>query len=602
MIVLRPTLAVFLALVLCSGAEGLRDRNASSCAPAANCKLSKKQVREAKEAFSEALKLRDATRLDEALHEFDVAVNIAPRNLDYVRERELTRQQIVFGHMQRGNAALSKQDGNAAIEEFKEALLIDPHNQFAQQQLRSAASGSEPKKIAGPVLLADAEELRLAPNRETKEFHFRGDSRQMLTQVANAFGVTAVFDDSVVSRRVHFDLDKVDFDTAMSAAGRVTRSFWVPTDSKTVLILLDTPENHRLFDQMVLRTFVVPGVTAPNDLNDILNLLRNLFDIRLMTPQPNSSTIVVRAPQRTMDAATKFMESLDSSRPQVMLEVKVYEVSHTFTRNIGLSIPNQFTLFNIPAAALAALGGLDTSSISALIAQLQSQQNSIFNQPLATFGGGLTLEGLTLGTLSAQLALNESWVRTLEKATLRIGQGSDATFHLGTRYPIVTSQYSSGFDTSSISQLAQSNPTVAQALQSNSFSVPAPSINYEDLGLNLKAKPNISSNSDVSLQLELQFRALGGTSVNNVPIITNREYKGSINLRDGEPAVVAGQVSRSDIRSLSGIPALSAVPLLNNVASSNSKQEDTDELLIVVTPHVISNRTHDQASQIWLTR
>src|SRR3989442_1593212 len=116
-------------------------------------------------------------------------------------------------------------------------------------------------------------------------------------------------------------------------------------------------------------------------------------------------------------------------------------------RNIGVHIPYSFSLFNIPAAALAGLGGqkiqnlinqliasgginqANSTALSALLAQLGGQQNSIFSQPLATFGGGLTFMGLSLDKASATLSLNESWVRSLEHMTMRASQGNDATFH-----------------------------------------------------------------------------------------------------------------------------------------------------------------------------
>ena len=112
----------------------------------------------------------------------------------------------------------------------------------------------------------------------------------------------------------------------------------------------------------------------------------------------------------------------------------------------------------------------------------------------------------------------------------------------------------------------------------------------------------VNGSSDVSLQLELQFRSLQGQSINGVPVISNREYKGSINLMDGEPAVVAGSVSHSEQRSMSGIPGLGAVPGLNKVMTTNSKQEDDDELLIVITPRVTSRGAREQSSEVWMTK
>ena len=411
------------------------------------------------------------------------------------------------------------------------------------------------------------------------------------------------------SRRVVFNIDNVNFFKAMMSAGAVTKAFWSPLDANQVLIAADTPENRRQYERMAMRTFYIPGIDTPAALTDIVNLLRNLFEIRFITPNAGSGTIVVRAPQTVLDGATQFLESLDTSRPEVMLDVHVYQVSHTFARNIGVHIPNNFNLFNIPVSALAALGGqniqdlinqliasgginqANTTAISALLAQLQGQQNSIFSQPLATFGGGKTLTGVSLDQLSAQLSLNEGWVKTLDQATLRASQGNDATFRMGSRFPILNASFAPVFNTSAISQV----------LQNGSFQAPFPSFNYEDLGLTIKAKPAINSDSNVSLQLEINLRSLAGQSFNGVPVIGNREYKGSINLQNGEPAVIAGQVSHSETRNLSGIPGLSQIPLLNNVTATNDKQTEDDELLVVITPH-ITRRGMGQSTEVYLSK
>ena len=131
--------------------------------------------------------------------------------------------------------------------------------------------------------------------------------------------------------------------------------------------------------------------------------------------------------------------------------------------------------------------------------------------------------------------------------------------------------------------------------------VPAfPSVTYEDIGLTVKAKPQIHSTGDVSLELELSIRSLGATSLNGVPIINNRQYKGSITLSDGEPAVVAGSVTRNDTFSMNGIPGFGSVPGLNRIMTSNSRQEDQDELLLVITPHVENVRNASE-STVWMT-
>jgi general secretion pathway protein D len=96
-------------------------------------------------------------------------------------------------------------------------------------------------------------------------------------------------------------------------------------------------------------------------------------------------------------------------------------------------------------------------------------------------------------------------------------------------------------------------------------------------------------------------RSLTGQADNGIPVISNREYTGSINLKDGEPAFVAGEVSRTDTLSMSGIPGLGMVPGLNQAMVNNTKQENEDELLIAITPHVVSNFSRD-TPEIWLTK
>jgi general secretion pathway protein D len=173
---------------------------------------------------------------------------------------------------------------------------------------------------------------------------------------------------------------------------------------------------------------------------------------------------------------------------------------------------------------------------------------------------------------------------------MRAGQGTDASFHLGERYPILNASYAPIYN----------SPAISSALGSQSYVPPFPSVSYEDLGLNLKAKPTVHGDNTVSLALEMQVRSLTGQSNNGVPVISNREYKGSINLKDGEPAVVAGQVSQTDMISMNGIPGLSMLPLLNQIATSHTKETESDELMIIITPHVLANTVHI-TPEIWLS-
>ena len=116
----------------------------------------------------------------------------------------------------------------------------------------------------------------------------------------------------------------------------------------------------------------------------------------------------------------------------------------------------------------------------------------------------------------------------------------------------------------------------------------------------LKAKPVVHNNSDVALELEIQFRTLGTVSTNGIPDILNREYKGGILLKAGEPAVVAGMITKSDQRMLNGLPFFSNIPGFGVLTSQTSKQEENDELLILLTPYVVQSPERTDTPEIWI--
>jgi general secretion pathway protein D len=575
-----------------------------------NCVVTKRERKEAHEAYVRGTKLLDRKQLEAALAQFELASQLVPQSVQFLSAREMVKAQLVFNHVQKGNLLLSEELRARAGDEFRAALDLDPDNPFARERLGEASLEPVPDApTVGSTQLADTGEIHLEPKNERATFHFEGDARGLFMQLASAYGVRAQFDDSMPNRQVQFYVGDVDFFTAIKLACQVDKAMWSALDAHSLLLAADNPENHKQFDRMSLRTFVLPSHATPQEVTEMTTTLRTMFDLRFLSPGQASGTLEVRASQPILEACTKLLDQLSNQRPQVMLDVRIFQIDHQLTRNLGVNVPTAFNLYNIPTAALAGLAGQNIqslinqlissgginqaggTSLSALLAQLGGgQTSSIFSQPLTTFGGGLTFMGLSLGQLVTSLSTNESWSRSLSHLTMRAGQGSDATFHLGERYPIMNASYAPIYN----------SPQISQVLGNNSYVAPFPSVSYEDLGLTVKAKPTIHADGDVSLQLELQVRSLTGQSDNGVPLISNREYKGSINLKDGEPAVVAGEVSQTDTLSMTGLPGFGFVPLLNQAMINNTKQSDSDELMIIITPHVLAN-INVSTPEIWIS-
>ena len=574
-----------------------------------NCAPTKDDLKEARKAYERGVKLNEHEHPEEALKQFDEAVRLDPRNIKFLTAREVVKAKMVFDHVQRGDALLQQDARLRAASEFGAAVELDPGNQFALDRLHEATRQATPILSSTLPSALESEEIHLEPTNDRATFHFTGDTRALFTELAAAYQVTVQFDDSVKSRQVVFNVDNLDFFTALRLACETTKSMWAALDAHQFLIAEDNNENHKQFDRMSLRAFPLPPHSSPQDVTELQNTLRSMFDLRYVNAGQTGYTLEVRGTQAAIAACTQWMAQVGNQRPQVMLDVRVFQISHQLTRNMGVHIPNTFNLYNIPVAALAGLAGQNiqqlinqlissgginqagSSSLSGLLAQLTGQQNNIFSQPLATFGGGLTFMGVSLDQLAVQMSLNESWVRTLDDVQMRAGQGSKATFHLGERFPILNASYAPIYN----------SPQISQVLGNQSYIPPFPSVSYEDLGLQLDATPTVHGDGSVGMELDLQVRSLTGQSNNGVPVISNREYKGFINLKDGEPAFVAGEISRSDTRSMNGIPGLGAVPLFNKAMVTNTLTEDDDELMIAITPHILSNYDR-KAQEIWLSQ
>jgi general secretion pathway protein D len=578
-----------------------------------NCVPTTQDLKDAHSAYARGLKLEEHNRFEEAFAKFDEASRLVPRNSQFYSAREVAKSQSVFLHTQRGEAFLANSQTELAAAEFHAALKLDPDNQYLQKRLEQTLPATTASMLLpAPPEWNESGELHLQPKAERSTFHYRGDVHGLFAELASAYGIHPEFDDSVKARTVRFYVDDVDFFTALQLACRVTKTMWTPLDAHQMLIAEDNQENHKQYDRMSLLTFDVPGATTPQQATELVNSLKSICDFQKVTNN-QSGTVEVRAPQDVLTACTKLLRQLTTDRPQVSLDIEVYQISHDFMQEIGIHTPDTFTMYNLPvaavAAAAAALGGQSVSSLvnqlissgginqagssalSGILSQLQSQTSGIFSQPLATFGNGLTFSGVSLDHITTALSLNESWARSVSRVTLKVAQGNDATFKVGERYPIMNASYAPIYNSSAVSAV----------LGNQSYVPPFPSVSYEDLGLNLKAKPVVHGNGEVSMTLELQVRALTGASANGVPVISNQEYQGSIRLRDGEPAVVAGEITTNDQRAMSGIPGIAALPGFNQVFTDNTRMKEYDELLIMITPHVIANHGFS-TDEIWVSQ
>ena len=585
---------------------------------------SARQLRDADDAYLAGARLLDRGDLAGAESQFAKAVTLSPANMDYVQAAALAREHRVTELVQEAGKARLSGHPDRSQSLLAEAQRLDPTSTIVTQHLDTAVAPAsfQPRiqsgQDTGSFLLktpAIAGPITLQPKPGKQSFQIVADSKQAITQVLSSYGIRAVFDDSVQSKPLRFDVDDVPYDQASSILLEMTNAFAAPIDPHSVLIATDTNENRQRYERQLVETIYVPGFTT-EQMNELGNVVRNVFDANKTTVQMGAGSLVLRAPEDTLTAVNLTLADLIDGNAEVLLDLRLYTIDRTRQRNIGAQLPQQIGVYNVESEARklvqanqslvqqAISQGLipaGASDITIALALLSSGlvQSTLLSNTLGFFGGGLTAAGVTANaSTTLNFALNSSDTRALDNIQLRVGDRQAGGFKSGTRYPIVTSTYTSGV-TGNTSSLAGTtiNGVSAQSLLNqylgSSGSVTIPQIQYEDLGLTLKATPAVQRSGFVRLKLDLKIEALGGSAINNIPILVNRQYTSDVTVADGETTLIASSLSRSESAAISGIPGLGELPGFQTASADKTTEMDTSELILLITPHIVRHRSNE---------
>jgi general secretion pathway protein D len=596
----------------------------SSDATAARATPTAKDKRNADKLYLRGAHAIQDKDLHAATRDFTEASQLVPDNADYAAAAAIARAHLVTELVQQAEKARILGQNDVARARLAEALEIDPRNPVVTQHIDDLAALSLATPGTDDPSAQIAEAIQLTPLAGKHSFHLRADGKSLLQQVLTAYGITPTLDNSVAAPALRFDAEDISFDQAAELLKLETNTFFVPLDPRRILVAKDTKENRDKYQRQLLETVYLPGLNA-TEMSDMGNLARNIFDAQQATVQPGRGTLTIRAPQARLAALNRSLADLLDGRSQLLLEIRLFEVAKMRETNIGVQAPQQFTAFNVPSelnsvvngnqslinqivsSGLASAG--DTAAIVAILLASGQVTNSTLSQPFAVFGGGTTLTGVTLGTATANLALNTSESRALDQVQLRLQDQETATLLSGTRYPIIQSSYSSltppganipGLNTAGVSSQLAALGLTASTLQQQP---PIPQVQYEDLGLTLKATPHIQGGQRggqrVALKLDLKLQALAGPTLNGVPELTNRQFTTNIDVLDGESSMVTSSLTRSEAKAVSGIPGLSEIPGFQSTTDRDDNVSQ-DTLVVVLTPHIVRQRHTQVAGPVLL--
>jgi type II secretory pathway component GspD/PulD (secretin) len=583
---------------------------AAETQPAKNTKLpTTAERRRATKLYMQAASLYEAQQFEKAMELNQEAAKLDPTNPNYTLAAEVARSHAVTALIQESTKDQIKGDFAAARVVLEHAQQLDPQNAGVSDRVRGLADAvvrrptdlelsTKAPALAGP--------LEILPKPGAQSFHLHNSARQIIQQVFAAYGINATIDSTVRSDRVRFDIDDVDFTQASRALMLMSNSFYVPIDMHRVLVARNTVANRMQYERNAVDTVYLSGLST-NDMTEIGNIARNVFEVRQLNVDQGAGAIILRGSADTLNAFNATYDNLAEGRSEVLLDIRVIQLAHNHGLNTGIQPMQTLTAFNVPsevqsifqqnqaliqqiiASGLASPG--DTLAILAILIASGAVSSSVFQNGFFVFGGGLTLTGVTPGTIATvNLNLNSSESRALQSSTLRLEDGEEGTLKSGTRYPIMTSTFSNlGIAGSGLAGVTSPGTSGGLSSLLANFTGGAsniPQFQYEDLGLTLKARPRVLRSGDVAMTVDMKITALAGSAINNVPILANRSYTGAVTVPVNQGVVLAAELDRTESRAISGWPGLSEIPGMNNVTQKNDTVNSAT-LLIVITPRVL---------------
>src|SRR6266566_1214783 len=532
---------------------------------------------------------------EQAYEYYKQAYDLKPKDLAYRAAYERLRFYAGASHVKRGQLLRDSGKLDEALAEFQKAVEVDPSSPIAQQEIRrtqqmiDAAKAPGPKAAApapsglqqrvqeaqGPVELAAISNIPIT-------LKLTEDTKVIYETVGKLAGINVLFDPDYTSRRVKIELNGVTLEQALQIIALESKTFWRPVTPNTIFVASDTPAKRKDVEQSVIKTFYLANLSQPTELQDVVNALRQILEISRIQPLPSQGALVVRGTPDQIALAEKLVGDLDKARSEVIVDVAVMQVSRDKARTLGINPPTSATVAlqnNINTTTPATTTG-GTTTTTGNTGSTSGSANQINLNRLGNLNA--TDFTVTINPATATALFNDSTTKIIQNPQIRAVDGQKASLKIGDRVPVATGSFQPGIGGVGI------NPLVNTQFQ------------YLDVGVNIDITPRVHAGREVTLKVMLDISSV--TSRVNIggidqPVIGQRKIEHEIRLKEGEVNLLGGILEEQDIKSLSGIPGLAQVPLLKYLFSQTNKEHKENEIVFALIPHIVRGQELSELNQ-----
>jgi general secretion pathway protein D len=419
------------------------------------------------------------------------------------------------------------------------------------------------QSASGPVELAPISNVPIT-------LKLTEDTKVIYETVGKLAGINVLFDPDYTSRRIRIELNGVTLNEALEILALQSKTFWRPVTPNTIFVASDTPAKRKEVEQSVIKTFYLSNVSTPQELQDMVNAMRQILEIARIQQLPTQNAIVVRGTPDQIALAQKLIGDLDKSKSEVVVDIAIMQVSRNKAHTYGINPPTSATVALQPNINTTTNTQNNTTNGTNSNVNGTSTSGSINLNALANLNA--TDFQVTIPPATATLLFSDSNTKLLQNPQIRAVDGQKASLKIGERVPVATGSFQPGIGGVGI------NPLVNTQFQ------------YLDVGVNIDITPRVHAGREVTLKVSMDISSVTGNSnIGGIsqPIIGQRKIEHEIRLKEGEVNILGGMLEDQSVRSISGIPGLGNIPLLKYLFSQANTTHSENEIVFVLIPHIV---------------
>jgi general secretion pathway protein D len=501
---------------------------------------------------------------DMAIKYYEKASLENPKEAVYRLALARAKSAATLFHIDNARTLAAQGKKKEALGEYALALFYEPRNGTAAAEMKALeAPAPKPEKPAGVVAEAP---VKLKTSSEKLSINFRTpvSLKSILETLARTSGVTFIYDETYRDMNLSVDLNGKDLEQAVNYLCVASKNFYRVVDEKTIIVAPDNFTMRQKYELLIIRTFYLSNINAQDVQLALVNMIKTQTKIPTVQVDKNLNSITIRDTPQAVALAEKLLKAWDKAQPEVLIQIEIMEVDRSILRKLGIDL-SQTTL--------------------------SVQLNPAISPGSAT--GWINLSGLKLGSLSSyefsnptaiiQFLEGDANTKIIAQPTIRGVAGEEIKYLVGQKVPIP-------------------NSTFTPIMAGGSNAQPIVQYQLQDVGIDLKFKPRVHLEKEVTLEVEIKVSALAGTGVADIPIIATRELKNVIRLKDGETNLLAGLLRDEERKSISGITGLKDLPLIGNLFSSTTTTIEQTDVILTITPHIIRGLsiTDEDAKPFWV--